>query len=171
MERTLAVINELEAEGLFERYAIGRAVAILFHAEPVLTHDLDVFVDVHGDTGGRPVDLGPIYARLAERGYAPEREAVMIEGIPVQFIPAYNALVEEAVATAPTVPFGSTTTRALGYEHLLALMLQTARPRDRERLALLLDQRAPEPGVLEPILDRHGLTEAWVSWKRTHAQA
>ena len=33
-------------------------------------------------------------------GVGQEREHLMIDGVPVQFLPAYNALVEEAVTTA-----------------------------------------------------------------------
>jgi hypothetical protein len=41
-----------------------------------------------------------LYEALRARGYAEEGECVMIEGVPVQFLPAYNALLEEALAQA-----------------------------------------------------------------------
>ena len=107
------------------------------------------------------VDLSPIYRRLAELGHLPDREAIVITGIPVQAIPAYNALVEEAVAEAREVTLGGTPTRVLTYEHLLAIMLQTGRPKDRERLASLLDQKPPDSLLLEAILARHGLLARW----------
>ena len=44
MERTLAVINKLEQEGLIGRYAIGGAVAATRYIEPIQTYDLDIFV-------------------------------------------------------------------------------------------------------------------------------
>lgn len=43
-EGTLGVLNELEREGAFSRYAIGGAMAATFYTEPVLTFDLDIFV-------------------------------------------------------------------------------------------------------------------------------
>ncbi len=43
MKRTLEVLNELEQEGVFTRYAIGGAMAATFYAEPMLTFDLGVF--------------------------------------------------------------------------------------------------------------------------------
>ena len=43
MEATLSVLNDLESRGLLTRYAIGGAMALLFHTEPVATFDLDIF--------------------------------------------------------------------------------------------------------------------------------
>ncbi len=40
MKRTLKVLNELEKEGVFSRYAIGGAMAATFYVEPLLTFDL-----------------------------------------------------------------------------------------------------------------------------------
>ena len=37
IEKTIEVLNQIEREGLVRRYGIGGAVAVLFHAEPVLT--------------------------------------------------------------------------------------------------------------------------------------
>ncbi len=135
MERTIEVLNQLEREGVFRRYAIGDAVAVLFYAEPVLTYDLDVFVLPASEGSSELVDLSPIYRRLAELGHHPDREAVIVAGVPVQVIPAYTPLVEEAVALAEEVRFGDARTRVVGYEHLLAIMAQTGRPKDRERLS------------------------------------
>lgn len=41
MKLALQTINDLEREGLVGRHAIGGAMALLFHDEPVLTYDLD----------------------------------------------------------------------------------------------------------------------------------
>lgn len=161
MERTIEVLNQLEREGLIRRYAIGGAVAVLFYAEPVLTYDLDVFVLLASEDSSGLVDLSPIFRRLAELGHHPDREAVIVAGVPVQVIPAYNALVEEAVASAEEVHFGHAPTRVVGYEHLLAIMAQTGRPKDRERLASLLEQRLPDAMLLDAILRRHALLDTW----------
>lgn len=67
--------------------------------------------------------LSPIYDALRTRGYHEEGDCVSIEGIPVQFLPAYNALLEEALAEACDVLYESTPTRVLRAEHLLAIAL------------------------------------------------
>ncbi len=85
----------------------------------------------------------------------------MVAGVPVQLIPAYNPLVEEAVVLAEEVTFAGTPTRVVGYEYLLVIMAQTGRPRDRERLASLLEQRSPDTARLDAILRRHALVDTW----------
>src|SRR5438045_474043 len=131
MEKTLKVLNELGKAGLLTKYAIGGAVALLFHAEPVLTYDMDVFCFLPAGAG-KLITLSPIYSYLRKKGYREKQEHVLIEGIPVQFIPAYNKLVEEAVTQAVAVRFKRTKTRVVRAEHLLAIMLKTNRPKDRE---------------------------------------
>ena len=63
-----------------------------------------------------------------------------IEGIPVQFLPVYNDLLEEALAEARETLYGQTSTRVLRAEHLAAIAVQTGRDRDRERVRLLREQ-------------------------------
>jgi hypothetical protein len=79
MRRTLEVLNDLEKQGVFSRYAIGGAMAATFYTEPVLTFDLDVFVVLLPETG-QLMSLAPVYEALRARGYGEEKEAVMIEG-------------------------------------------------------------------------------------------
>jgi hypothetical protein len=43
------------------------------------------------------ISLSPIYDWLSRRGYKADKEHIIIEGIPVQFLPVYNDLVREAV--------------------------------------------------------------------------
>ncbi len=44
MERTLAVINQMVADGVIENYAVAGAIGAMFYVEPFSTKDLDVFV-------------------------------------------------------------------------------------------------------------------------------
>ena len=99
VEKTLKVLNDLAKKGLIERYVIGGGIAVICYAEPVLTYDLDVFCFLPTEREGL-ITLSPIYEYLGKKGYSVQGEHVAIEGIPVQFIPAYNELVEEAVNKA-----------------------------------------------------------------------
>src|SRR5205823_1876681 len=119
MRRTLEVLNELEKESVFSRYAIGGAMAATFYTEPFLTFDLDVFVVLPRTPGGL-LTLAPLYDALRTRGYSEEAECVMIEGVPVQFLPAYNTLVEEALNEAQEIMYEDVPARVLRSEHLLA---------------------------------------------------
>ncbi|MGH8585237.1 MAG: hypothetical protein ACREWE_03320 [Gammaproteobacteria bacterium] len=163
MERTLQVLNDLERDGLFARYAIGGGVGAIFYMEPFLTYDLDVFV-VLPAAGGSILTLGPLYAFLRQRGYREEGECVNIEGVPVQFLPAYNALVEEALAHAREVLYEGTPTRVLGAEYLVAIMLQTGRAKDRQRFWSFLREADLDRDNLEAILRRHQLESRWSEW-------
>ena len=156
MEKTLRILNDLERAGVVSRYAIGGAMGAMFYIEPVLTFDLDVFIVLPG-TSGDLLTLSPLYEALRARGYREEKECVNIEGVPVQFLPAYNALVEEALAEAREMMYETTPTRVLRAEHLLAIALQTGRAKDRERVRLLREQASLDSDYLATLLARHGL--------------
>jgi len=156
MEKTLQVLNDLERAGVVRHYAIGGAMGATFYIEPVLTFDLDVFV-VLPQTSGGLLTLAPLYEALRARGYREEKECVNIEGVPVQFLPVYNALLEEALEEARETRYEATPTRVLRAEHLLAIALQTGRDKDRERVRLLREQAPLDREYLAAVLARHGL--------------
>ena len=163
MKRTLQVLRELEAAGVLSRYAIGGAMAATFYVEPFLTFDLDVFVVLPEVTSGL-LSLAPLYDALRARGYVEERECVMIEEVPVQFLPAYNALVEEAVTEARDTLYEDTPTRVLRAEHLVAISVQTGREKDRERVRVLRAQATLDIPYLQKVLAGHRLEAQWNRW-------
>jgi hypothetical protein len=163
MKLALQTVNQLERDGLIHAFAIGGAMALLFHDEPVATYDLDIFCLL--PEGGPLVSLEPVYAALREQGWFPEAEAVVIGGVPVQFIPAYNSLVTEALEHAEMKSFDGEPVRVLRLEHLMAIMVQTNRPKDRQRLAMLAENAAIDKTRLDDILSRHDLTSAWKTLK------
>jgi hypothetical protein len=141
-------------EGVFSRYAIGGAMAATFYAEPVLTF----------------VSLAPIYEALRQRGYKEEKECVQIEGVPVQFLPAYNALIEEALAQAREIDYEGVSTSVVRAEYLIAICLQTGRAKDRARVAMLREQAHLDHELLADILNRHQLEETWKLWHGISAE-
>jgi hypothetical protein len=163
MKRTLEILFELERAGVVSRHAIGGAMGATFYVEPFLTFDLDVFVLLPRTAGGL-LTLTPLYEALRARGYAEEGEYVNIEGVPVQFLPAYNALLEEALQEAREVPYEDVHARVLRAEHLAAICVQTGRPKDRERARLLREHAALDADYLAAVLARHGLAGKWREW-------
>jgi hypothetical protein len=163
VKRTIEVLNELEKESFFSRYAIGGAMAATFYTEPFLTFDLGVFVFLPPTPGGL-LTLGPLYEALRARGYTEEDETILIEGVPVQFLPAYNSLIEEALNQAQEIMFENVPTRVLRSEHLIAISLQTGRNKDRERLRILREQAQVDLHFLADVLKRHQLNEKWELW-------
>lgn len=164
MEATLKILNELEREGVISRYAIGGAVGAIFYMEPFLTYDLDVFVLLPQTAGGL-LTLGPIYEALKARGFEEEGECILIEGMPVQFLPAYNPLLKEALAEARETRYAETVTRVLRPEHLAAIMVQTCRDKDRQRFSTFMREAEQDADYLRGVLERHQLTERFNVWK------
>src|SRR5574341_1784677 len=163
MERTLQVLNELEREGVLSRYAIGGAMGATFSVELLLAFNLDIIV-VLPKTEGSLLTLAPLYQALRAKGYEEEGECVLIGGVPVQFLLAYNALLEEALREARETTYLATPTRVLRVEHLLAICLQTGRAKGRERVRILREQAALDHEHLAAILRRHHLEGTWTEW-------
>jgi predicted nucleotidyltransferase len=157
--RALRVLNSLESEGVIGRYAIGGAVGLIFYIEPLDTDDLDIFCHMPQTT--ILIDLNPLYRHLAKSGYEADGECISIEGIPVQFLVPPTKLTEEALDNAVECPIEGVPTRVFQYEHLLAIMAETGRPRDRAKLAVALDSREPDDVKLKDILKRHNLLAKW----------
>ena len=174
MKRTLQVLNELERDGVFTRYAIGGAMGATFYTEPLLTFDLDVFVvrsivcsgAVSAPTSNPPAVIDRRYSEaLRARGYSEqENECIRIEGVPVQFLPAYNALLEEALKEAQEIMYEDVPARVLRSEHLVAICLQTGRNKDRERVRILREQAKLDQNFLADVLRRHQLEDKWKLW-------
>lgn len=167
MEHTLKIINQMQRESLFATYAIGGGIAALFYIEPITTFDLDIFV-IRPESSGLIVFLSPIYAWLEEKGYHPDNEQVIIEGVPVQFIPTYNDLVSDAVSNAVEQRYGNTVTRVLSAEYLIAIMLQTYRAKDKDRLVKFMDEADISMTVLNSILEKHHLTDTFERFRREY---
>ncbi len=156
MEKALQAIEEITRRGIIKAYAIGGGIAATYYIEPVLTYDLDIFFIPAKE--GLDV-LAPIYEYAKELGFSAQAEAILIEGFPVQFIPAYNDLVREAVENAATLKYRDVEARVVTPEYLAVIALQTGRAKDRERLIRLLDEAAIDRAVLDRILGSFGLTD------------
>jgi hypothetical protein len=157
----LRLLERLKDEGVVADYALGGAMAANFWDEAVATQDLDVVVLFK--TPSSPLDpLRPIFERLPEASYPRHGEHIEIAGVPVQFLPAWSALVARCVrdahegsydpedATAPPL-------RVMTPTHLTAMWLSEASaltPRRRERIA-----RFREAGLLDEALLTRLLSE------------
>lgn len=156
MEKTLAVIKRMKALGIIKDYAVGGGMAAMFYMEPVLTYDLDIFCVLSGTEKGLNI-LAPIYKWADQSGYKTFKEHLVIEGLPVQFIPAYNKLTEEAVEKAVEKKAGAVNTRVVSPEHLVAIMIQTGRKKDILKAGKMLAEAKINKRLLSAIISRHGL--------------
>ena len=166
MDKTLKVINQMKRHKVIKDYAVGGAVAVMFYTEPVVTVDLDIIFIPVDEEQGTLDPLSPIYAYLKEKGYKPYKEYIMMEGVPVQFIPVYNELVLEAVINADNAKYGSIKARVLKPEYIIAIYIQLNRRKDKQKIALLFEQEEINKDFLEVILRRHGLYEKYAKTRR-----
>ena len=60
----IRVVDQMVADGVIERYAIGGAVGATFYLEPVSTLDVDIFIELHATPGS--VLLDPIFRYLRD---------------------------------------------------------------------------------------------------------
>lgn len=156
---TLRAINELKSTGIIEDYAVAGAMALVFWIEPVPTFDLDVLVMLP-QSAGPLISLDPIYRWASDRGYVAEHEHFIIEGVPVQFLPSFGALADEAIRTAADREYQGVDLRVVKPEYLIALFLvPSARTaKRRERAAALRDSSFIDRDLLNDLTIRFKLT-------------
>jgi len=150
-------LNALKEERVIADYALGGATAMLFYAEPTRTYDVDVFVLHASAEGSSLAPLRPIYAWARQRGFPEQSEHILMYEVPVQFLPAHNALAEDAVATARTLDYDGVPVRVIGPEHLAALAFQAGGERRRERAWQLVESGSVDKAKLDELLKTHGI--------------
>jgi hypothetical protein len=161
MKTTLEVINRMQAEGVIGKYAIGGAVGATFYLEPSATLDIDIFLSLKNPQGSSLVTLAPIYDYLTSRGCKTEKEYIIIGGWPVQFLPASDALDEEALEHAVETEVEEIRTWVITAEHLVAMALRAARAKDFTRILQFVESGLLDADKLDRILRRHGMLEKW----------
>ena len=169
IKQTLDVLNEMERDGVFGRYAIGGAVAAYNYVEPAVTDDLDIFVSFREESATGLVSLTPILADLAKRGFTKfQKEGVVVAGWPIQFLPVADALDAEALEQAEAIDVkangGRVRVRVVRPEHLVAIALRVGRAKDLIRVTQFLEEKAVNLKKLKAVLGRHKLGAAWRSY-------
>lgn len=152
------------ADRAIEDYAVAGAIGAIFYVEPFSTEDLDVLVLTPEHQ--LIIEL-PGWDYLKTRGYTTfDKGGVVVEGWPVQFLPATTPLEREAYLNAQILNVDDVPVRVVLPEHLVAIMLNVGRPKDIARVKMFLSQDAVKLLALEDVLTRHGLTEKWAEYKR-----
>ena len=160
MRNTLKILLQIREEGLLADFAIGGAVAASFYAPAVATEDLDIFAFLKPSASGLLV-LTPIYDRLRELGGRIENEYVVIGKWPVQILPAYTPLVEEAVSCAVDRAFEDLTVRVVDANYLCAIALQTGRPKDYLRIHTLIESGHVQSDKIAALVNKFRLASRW----------
>jgi len=159
MRRTIEIINELKRERLIKDYVIGGGIATIFYTEPILTYDLDVFIiPAEKKEEKNLIVLSPVFDYLEDKGYKWKGEHIIIEGVPVQFIPV-DKLEEEAVRNAREIEYEGVKTKVMKPEYLTSLLLRAGRRKDIDKIERLLEQTKIDMKKLKDILHNYGLGE------------
>jgi hypothetical protein len=150
----LRAANGLVKAGLIKDWALGGALAAIYYVEPFTTYDADIFfipMD-QGLTAGLPA----IYQHLKAQGWRVEREHLLMQGFPVQFLAA-SGLTEEAVHEAEKVQFEGVPAKVFRAEHIVAIAASVGRSKDKARIEQLIEQGDLDQKQLEKILHKHKL--------------
>jgi len=166
MKEALEILNNLKDMVLIKDYAIGGGIATIFYTEPVFTYDLDVFVIVKSKPNEKIISLAPIYDYLTSKGYSWKGEHIIIEGLPVQFIPVESGIEREAIDNARDITYNGIKTKILSAEYLIAIALKVGRRKDFEKITRLFEQSKIDKSVLEKMLKKHGLSDKFKKWKK-----
>jgi len=159
MKETIKIINELKNKNLIDDYAIGGGIAALFYIEPFLTYDLDIFITLPPkEKEKKLIALSPIFEYLNKKGYSWKKEHIIVEGIPVQLIPA-DELEEEAMNNAKTIAYEGIETKVVTPEYLIAILSRAGRKKDLEKVEKLLAQAEIDEKKLNDILNRYNLKD------------
>ena len=165
IQEVISTINQMQADSVIERYAIGGAVGATFYLEPVATLDVDIFVTFRTDPKSLIISPQPMLDYLKARGCTMEGEYIIVSGWPVQFLPPNSPLVEEALREAVNLDVSGIPARVFTAEHLAAIALQTGRAKDKARLLQFVETGALDVKKFQAILARHGLVQAWAKFE------
>ena len=170
MRETLETINQMQADGVIGRYAIGGAVGATLYLEPAATLDVDIFVMLPTAQSGLLLSLAPLYEYLKARGGTVKDEHIVIGGWPVQFLPPSNELEREAVVESVAITVEDVATWVMTAEHLAAIALRTGRAKDHIRILQFIEQDAVDRRKLQDTLERHGLAEKWKQFESKYLE-
>jgi hypothetical protein len=143
LKQTIATINQMQADGVIGRYAMGGAVGAAFYPVEVdSTDDIDVYIVLNPSPGQTLVSLDPLHRYLEDRGCRlNDKGYFVIAEWQVQFLPADKPLLKEALNEAVEKEVDGVPVRVFTIEHLAAIAFQLGRPKDKVRLPRFVDSK------------------------------
>lgn len=174
MDKALIALNEIVADGVISDYAIGGAVGAAFYIEAMQTQDVDAFVLMKREPNepNGPLSLSPIYASLVAKGGVVKDEHIVIDGLPIQVLPAYKPLVEEALSESIATTFNNIPTRVFSPEYVCAIALDTGRGKDFVRASAFIEQGQVDLRALWKLVEKYDLKDVLINkvsnWPGVH---
>ena len=159
MKELAQLLNDMCQVGIISNYALFGAMAQMRYTEPVATLDADILIVISGSE--RLDVLKPIYEFCAIKGFHAEGEAISVGPWPVQFIPVFNPLTQEALEEADTADFDGVPFRVVRAVHLAVIALSVGRTKDYIRILALIEAGSVTRPEVADLAARHGLANDW----------
>lgn len=141
-------LNNLKKKKMIKDYAIGGGIAKNYYLEPQFTYDLDIFILI--DTMN---NFHNIYDYFRQKGCKIENVFVVIQDVPVQFLPSFiNPLLEQAIKNAKVIKVDKLKTKILTAKYLIATLLMSFREKDKYAIRELLS--FANAGLLKRLLKK-----------------
>jgi hypothetical protein len=150
----LRAANELVSVGLIQDYALGGAIAAIYYVEPFTTYDADIFFVAKDKT--LSAGIPEIYAHLQSKGWRVDREHLLVQDFPVQFLAA-SGLTEEAVRNAKPIEYEGVPANVFRPEYIVAIAASVGRHKDLARIDQMLEHAEIDRTLLDDILTRYSL--------------
>jgi len=148
LKEALISINEVKNAGIIQDYAIIGGYAVIYHAVPYSSYDLDIGVIIKDDEAYQQ-----LYEYYRQKGNQIENVYIHIGGMPVQFFPNISPLYNEVIELAQKVSVDGVPAKVATIEHLILLALDVFRAKDKIRILQLLDRA--DKKVLDKIVTRY----------------
>ena len=160
LPKLIDILNELKEKNIIEEYVIGGASALLYYSTPHLTEDIDVFISIKQSS--KVISFSSLYNYLKKNYNAKEeREYVLIDNNPIQFLVPEDKLTQEAFNHPNKVKIQGKTLQLFSLEYLIAIMLYLNKPKYRERLRIVKEENNYNSKKLSDILKKYKLEEKW----------
>lgn len=168
MKNVARLLNAMIDSGVITNYAVFGAVAQMRYTEAVVTLDADILISVP-DSASLDM-LSPIYSFCRNLGYIPEGEAIRVGDWPVQFIPAFSPLTEEAMDTAEVADLEGIPFRVVRADYLAVIALSVGRSKDLARILALLEYGATDVEEIAGLAETHGLSREWHAFRKRFSE-
>ncbi len=155
----IPVINQMQAGGVIERYAIGGDAATSLYLEAVTPRHLEVVVPIPPQPGQLIVSPTKIFEYLLGQGAIFEGHFMRIGDTKTLFVPPSTPLLEEALRDATVREIEGHSARVVTADHLAAIAFQSGRANARVLEFAATD--ALDVDHFHAILARHGLMDRW----------
>ena len=164
MKEVAQLLNEMLEKSIISNYAIFGAVAQMRYTEAVMTMDMDILVALPQDAG---LDiLSGIHAFCRTRGYLPEGDAICVGDWPVQFIPAFSLLTEDAMLNAEPADLDDISVRVVTPAYLAIIALSVGRSKDYARILALVEEGVVGKEDIKKLSEKYDMVDAWKKFEK-----